>query len=365
MGLIVEKLVGSFVQRTRRFLVFGIFLAILPTTFAHAVSININAGALLAANAPALAAFERAAATWESYFSDPIDVNIDADLASLGNNILGSASSVQLQNSYTTGRNRLVNDAADEASNAIVGALPTVSEFFAFLPAGITLQDALAGTKANLKALGVTGLDDAFGATDATITFSTNFAFDFDNSDGVDFDKIDFETVAVHEIGHALGFVSVVDQIDFLLDNALTGAIVPRFLDLFRFNSDDPNNPTAQSPQNVTEFTEFARWLTPGGNARFNDLDNEFEFSTGLTFGDGRQASHWKDNSLTSVLLGVMDPTLAFGQEISISDADLRALDLIGWDLVAVPGPAALPLLLTGLVGLGLLGWRRREKACQ
>jgi hypothetical protein len=96
----------------------------------------------------------------------------------------------------------------------------------------------------------------------------------------------------------------------------------------------------------------------------FNDTDDSYRFSTGKTQGDGRQASHWKDNDLTSVLLGVMDPTLSFGQQISISNADLRAFDLIGWDLVAVaavPVPAALPLLLTGLAGLGFFGWRRRK----
>ena len=280
-------------------------------------------------------------------------VNIDANLLSLGPGILGSAGSVQLQtSSFSSGRTLLVNDAADEgADDAIVSALPTANNFTAFLPNGFTLQDALAGTKANFKALGVTGLDQQFGATDAEINFSTDFAFDYDNSDGVDLDKIDFETVAIHEIGHALGFISAVD----IIDTSAPTSIAQRLLDLFRFNA-------SSQPANELQFSTFARSLVPGANAVFSDIDNVFGFSTGLIGGDGRQASHWKDNNLSGVLLGVMDPTLGFGQAFSVSNADLRALDLIGWDLntaTVVPLPAALPLLLSGLVGLGFVGWRR------
>ena len=51
------------------------------------------------------------------------------------------------------------------------------------------------GTKANLKALGFQGLDAAFGVSDATMQFNSNFTFDYDNSDGVGAGLVDFETV--------------------------------------------------------------------------------------------------------------------------------------------------------------------------
>jgi len=242
--------------RARRLAFIAIGCAVVPASIAHAVTINIKAGATLAANVQALAAFERAGDAWESPFSDPVTVNIDA----LGTGILGSALSVQLQNGYATVRNLLADDAADEASNGIVSALPATSpEFFALLPPGITLQGALAGTKANFKALGVSGLDQLFGATDATITFSTNFLFDFDNSNGVDSNKIDFETVAMHEIGHALGFVSVVDQIDFLVTNNLKGAIAPRLLDLFRFDANGQNPATLPNLRRLQDRSFLAQ----------------------------------------------------------------------------------------------------------
>src|SRR5262249_18337475 len=44
--------------------------------------------------------------------------------------------------------------------------------------------------------------------------------------------------------------------------------------------------------------------------------------------------SHWKDDALTGILIGAMDPTLRTGTVQTISAADERALELIGWTLV-------------------------------
>jgi hypothetical protein len=79
-------------------------------------------------------------------------------------------------------------------------------------------------------------------------------------------------------------------------------------------------------------------------------------FSDGQYFGDARQASHWKD----SLGIGIMDPTVAPGELLAISQNDVRALDVIGWD-IATPEPGAGGLLAAGLTVLAIRLRRRRS----
>jgi hypothetical protein len=322
---------------------------------AEAFVININPGAGLSGNADALAAFNRGAAQWTKYFNDPITVTIDADLAALGPGIIGQASSVMLAGGYNTIRNQMVTDAAPYANNSIVASLPTAAQFSAYLPTGFGLTGNLAASKANLKALGFAGLDAAFGVTDATIQFSSNFSFDYNNKNGVDAGKMDFETVAAHEIGHALGFFSVVDVVDYYLPTPTRGNVSPNPLDLFRFRPSD--NPTTPA-----QFTTNPRSLLTGafGESNFSDTVNTYAFSTGYYTGDGHQASHWKADELTGNWIGLMDPTLDYGVSFNVAASDVRALDLTGYDLVTAPLPGTLWLLGSGL--LGVLGWARRRE---
>jgi len=80
-------------------------------------------------------------------------------------------------------------------------------------------------------------------------------------------------------------------------------------------------------------------------------------FSTGSQYGDGFEAHHWKNN----LGLGVMDPTIVSGELVSISNIDLRAFDVIGYNLTAVPEPSS--LVLVGIAGLMGTAIRRRSAA--
>lgn len=315
---------------------------------ASAMTITLNSGAGLSGNAAAQAAFTRAAQSWQSLFSDPILVTLDVDLVNLGvSSVIGQANSVQLEAGYSTIVSAVKADAADEASNGIVAALPTAAQFLADMPVGFSLSGNVFGTKANLKALGFTGLDGQFGVSDGTIRFNSNFAFDYDRSDGISAGTLDFELVAAHEIGHALGFVSAVDQID----QTSSGAISLSILDLFRFSA----------PPTPGTFTTAHRNLVAGAPAVFSDGTNSFAMSTGVAKGDGRQASHWKDNSITGTYIGVMDPTLGFGEIGQITAADIRAFDLIGYDVINNQAPEPASFALASLGVAGILFYRRKR----
>ena len=75
--------------------------------------INLNFGDDLAANAPARAAFERAAEFWEGVLFDPVVLNIDAELTEegfFGENVLGLSESTMVRFLYGDVRGRLIAD---------------------------------------------------------------------------------------------------------------------------------------------------------------------------------------------------------------------------------------------------------------
>lgn len=222
-----------------------------------------------------------------------------------------------------------------------------------------------------LKALGYILPDSAYSAAnrdanghgvDGTVRFNSAFNFDFDPRNGVDPGKIDFIGTAIHEIGHALGFVSGVDLYDGntnIAANLDTLQGLMSTLDLFRY-SDDVNNlapgtgqaldwsvgnsATALDNLNGRPFFSFDG-VSKGLSAYGGDSGY---FSTGQTNGDGRQASHWMDtpyaalpgNGVGTQCLapiggsrGILDPTFAGCEVGRITSLDLAAFDAMGWNI--------------------------------
>lgn len=321
------------------------------------------------------ASFIAGAAMWSSVFSDPVTVDLTVGTSSLGVSILGQAQSRYVDFSYTQVRNALVADASSALDTTAVANLQPGASVDMLINLtrdnpngagsltpyldndGNANNSVISITAANARSLGLAaGSGNLSGACnvscDAFIEFSSDFAWDHDRSDGISANAFDFIGVAAHEIGHALGFVSGVDVLDYFggTDFDAVQYTFVSTLDLFRYSALS----TASGVIDWTADTR-AKYFSVDGGATVGA-----GFSTGIDRGDNRQASHWKDN----LGLGMLDPTANPGELLAISSNDLQAMDAIGWNTVAaIPEPSTYALFGAGLGLVGFMARRRRTAA--
>lgn len=379
---------------------------------ASALTITLRDVGVTPASADAARGFRAAAAYWESVITNNVNVNLDIDFAALGPNIIGGTGSSYDERTFASVRNRLNNVATSQIDAVATANLPTGAGLSMITPGYRAAAGAGNGinnntkvwdtptnnangfnnrnlyfTTANGKALGYNYDPDA---ADASVTFSSDFTFDFDPRDGISANTIDFIGVAIHEFGHALGFVSGVDDYDFLGTGgpaamADCGGIQCRnlpaqqfswgsVLDLYRYSND---------PTNVAPGTGPVLDWSTGTNSYFSingGATNLAGFSTGSYNGDTWQASHWKANNTCSNFIGIMNPYACDGVGDSITALDLAAFDAIGWNfnfniaqnqgysfstaqvavLAGVPEPASWALMIGGF---GMVGATMRRRA--
>ena len=171
----------------------------------------------------------------------------------------------------------------------------------------------------NVETRGETGPTTGPTATDfapwgGAITFDTgaNWYFDDDPATDEAFSGFDFYSVALHEIAHVLGYG------------------------------------TSDS------------WFNQISGGSFDGAASSSLFGGPVPLAD---AGHWQE-ALTSTIDGAgsqevqMDPNVANGQRKHFTDLDLAGLSDIGWEISAVPLPAAVYLFGAGLVAL--VGFGRR-----
>jgi hypothetical protein len=239
-------------------------------------------------------------------FSDNVTINLSVgfgEVAGQAVSALGESITQLNTYSYAALRSALIGDSksADDSSSAATLPVTTPSSGAAYwVP------------RAEAKALGLLG---ASSSSDGSIGFSSNAGiFDYDRTDGITAGHYDFFAVVAHELTEVMGRQLMTGE----TFGGHTNSLEP--MDLFHYSSAGARSFVG---------TQAGYFSADGGTT---NLDN-FNINPGGDFGDWA-ASAGNDAFLAFGKSGVIN---------AVSDADLRVMDVLGWDRVTAATPPSPP----------------------
>lgn len=256
----------------------------------------------------------------EGLFDDPITVQINIDFASLPPGVLGGTGVYYTSSppSWSTTRAKLIDDMDydDFIQNHLPS--PTLPVRYNGSSSSVTNENRCYFAWANYGAIGYT-----ISGISAETSFGTGINWDYNPNNGVS--GYCFQSVATHEVGHALGFISRAEQ----WYDPTTDLYA---LDIFRFQRTDGSGD--YNPDTYTEFETTPRLVdynNPNDNHNSNifyadGTDVEYRMEDGYP----NQASHLRQGQT-----GIMVPFSYPGQTFSpdfFRTSDLDLFDAIGWD---------------------------------
>ena len=273
--------------------------------------------------AAAIPAFQQAESYIESFFDDPVVLRISVSFANLGSGVLGANSSTTINSQYNSYRNAVVADA--DADDTLQTALPagTLPVRYNASSSAITQEDRIRVRRGLGNAVGI-GFDTG---VDGSQTYSNQFPWDFDPTNGVPFNRTSLVDVIIHEVGHAMGFTSAIDSGNNQIDA----------MDTLRFVRSGTFDPAT-----LADFTNTARTVdlnNPNGQHTLDIITAEYRAEDGSP----AQASHFREQGSN---IGLMDPSFSSGQTFVnrqpfgfYSQADLDVFDFLGWDYALCEAP--------------------------
>lgn len=263
-------------------------------------------------------AFNVAAQEFSSRFTDDITINIKVQAGSTG---LGGSSTFLIGfDTYAGVRAALAADATSATDAIAIASLgvtdPTHGGGFLY-------------STAQAKALGLinahgSSLDGVFTFTNAANTFT------FDPNQRAVPGKYDFIAVAQHEISEIMG------RIPILGDSFGNGPDYTPY-DLFRYTA------------------AGTRDLTGGANVYFS-VDGGLTAEKTYNSIAGADPQDWASGNPADAFNAFGTP----GVQAGMTAVDVRAMDVIGYNVAAVPEPETYAMLVTGLGLIGLSLRRRR-----